>query len=181
MCVWLYVNVNVHVHESCCTVWALNPTTLFAFDAPSCGLQAASLTDNPLLPAMLLLLKMKVDACWHVALHILFTYPASTVFAQSHSLRSLFSWNCLVPSGYCFRGAKKRKTMKLSRDLSNLVVFYSVASQECLNEGETPNLWYMHTYEQFFFLENIYSCLTHVSLQVLQVTSCHSARPELNL
>ncbi|KAK2847396.1 hypothetical protein Q5P01_010395 [Channa striata] len=36
------------------------------------------------------------------------------------------------------RGARKRKTMKLSRDLSNLVVFTnSVASQECLNEG-TP-------------------------------------------
>ncbi|XP_029922478.1 1-phosphatidylinositol 4,5-bisphosphate phosphodiesterase eta-1 isoform X2 [Myripristis murdjan] len=36
------------------------------------------------------------------------------------------------------RAGKKRKTMKLSRDLSNLVVFTnSVASQECLNEG-TP-------------------------------------------
>uniref|UniRef100_A0A3P8PBW2 Phosphoinositide phospholipase C n=1 Tax=Astatotilapia calliptera TaxID=8154 RepID=A0A3P8PBW2_ASTCA len=35
--------------------------------------------------------------------------------------------------GQCLR---KRKTMKLSRDLSNLVVFTnSVASQECLNEG----------------------------------------------
>ncbi|XP_068615998.1 1-phosphatidylinositol 4,5-bisphosphate phosphodiesterase eta-1-like, partial [Brachionichthys hirsutus] len=34
------------------------------------------------------------------------------------------------------RGGRKRKTMKLSRDLSNLVVFTnSVASQECLNEG----------------------------------------------
>ncbi|KAM6933695.1 1-phosphatidylinositol 4,5-bisphosphate phosphodiesterase eta-1 isoform 3-T3 [Xenentodon cancila] len=37
------------------------------------------------------------------------------------------------------RGGRKRKTMKLSRDLSNLVVFTnSVASQECLNEG-TPS------------------------------------------
>ncbi|XP_035478412.1 1-phosphatidylinositol 4,5-bisphosphate phosphodiesterase eta-1 isoform X3 [Scophthalmus maximus] len=36
------------------------------------------------------------------------------------------------------RGGRKRKTMKLSRDLSNLVVFTnSIASQECLNEG-TP-------------------------------------------
>nr|XP_033953909.1 1-phosphatidylinositol 4,5-bisphosphate phosphodiesterase eta-1 isoform X1 [Pseudochaenichthys georgianus] len=36
------------------------------------------------------------------------------------------------------RGGRKRKTMKLSRDLSNLVVFTnSVASQECLNQG-TP-------------------------------------------
>uniref|UniRef100_A0A1A8M8Z6 Phosphoinositide phospholipase C n=1 Tax=Nothobranchius pienaari TaxID=704102 RepID=A0A1A8M8Z6_9TELE len=36
------------------------------------------------------------------------------------------------------RCGRKRKTMKLSRDLSNLVVFTnSVASQECLNEG-TP-------------------------------------------
>uniref|UniRef100_A0A3Q2QCD8 Phosphoinositide phospholipase C n=1 Tax=Fundulus heteroclitus TaxID=8078 RepID=A0A3Q2QCD8_FUNHE len=36
------------------------------------------------------------------------------------------------------RGGRKRKTIKLSRDLSNLVVFTnSVASQECLNEG-TP-------------------------------------------
>uniref|UniRef100_A0A3Q3QR63 Phosphoinositide phospholipase C n=1 Tax=Monopterus albus TaxID=43700 RepID=A0A3Q3QR63_MONAL len=34
-------------------------------------------------------------------------------------------------------GGRKRKTMKLSRDLSNLVVFTnSVASQECLNEGD---------------------------------------------
>ncbi|XP_068173285.1 1-phosphatidylinositol 4,5-bisphosphate phosphodiesterase eta-1 [Antennarius striatus] len=34
------------------------------------------------------------------------------------------------------RGGRKRKTIKLSRDLSNLVVFTnSVASQECLNEG----------------------------------------------
>ncbi|XP_029026990.1 1-phosphatidylinositol 4,5-bisphosphate phosphodiesterase eta-1 isoform X2 [Betta splendens] len=39
--------------------------------------------------------------------------------------------------GQFSRGGRKRKTMKLSRDLSNLVVFYSVASQECLNEG-TP-------------------------------------------
>ncbi|KAK5603454.1 1-phosphatidylinositol 4,5-bisphosphate phosphodiesterase eta-1 [Crenichthys baileyi] len=36
------------------------------------------------------------------------------------------------------RGGRKRKTIKLSRDLSNLVIFTnSVASQECLNEG-TP-------------------------------------------
>ncbi|XP_047247734.1 1-phosphatidylinositol 4,5-bisphosphate phosphodiesterase eta-1 isoform X3 [Girardinichthys multiradiatus] len=34
------------------------------------------------------------------------------------------------------RGGRKRKTIKLSRDLSNLVIFTnSVASQECLNEG----------------------------------------------
>lgn len=34
------------------------------------------------------------------------------------------------------RGGRKRKTMKLSRDLSNLVVFTnSVASQECLTDG----------------------------------------------
>ncbi|XP_054462090.1 1-phosphatidylinositol 4,5-bisphosphate phosphodiesterase eta-1 [Anoplopoma fimbria] len=40
--------------------------------------------------------------------------------------------------GQFIRGGRKRKTMKLSRDLSNLVVFTnSVASQECLNEG-TP-------------------------------------------
>nr|XP_057935490.1 1-phosphatidylinositol 4,5-bisphosphate phosphodiesterase eta-1 isoform X2 [Doryrhamphus excisus] len=40
--------------------------------------------------------------------------------------------------GQFYRGGRKRKTMKLSRDLSNLVVFTnSVASQECLNEG-TP-------------------------------------------
>ncbi|XP_034723097.1 1-phosphatidylinositol 4,5-bisphosphate phosphodiesterase eta-1 isoform X2 [Etheostoma cragini] len=40
--------------------------------------------------------------------------------------------------GQLNRGGRKRKTMKLSRDLSNLVVFTnSVASQECLNEG-TP-------------------------------------------
>nr|XP_046245310.1 1-phosphatidylinositol 4,5-bisphosphate phosphodiesterase eta-1 isoform X2 [Scatophagus argus] len=38
--------------------------------------------------------------------------------------------------GQLNRGGRKRKTMKLSRDLSNLVVFTnSVASQECLNEG----------------------------------------------
>ncbi|CAL9684088.1 unnamed protein product [Knipowitschia caucasica] len=41
-------------------------------------------------------------------------------------------------SGQINRYGRKRKTMKLSRDLSNLVVFTnSVASQECLNEG-TP-------------------------------------------
>uniref|UniRef100_A0A672GCE7 Phosphoinositide phospholipase C n=1 Tax=Salarias fasciatus TaxID=181472 RepID=A0A672GCE7_SALFA len=40
--------------------------------------------------------------------------------------------------GQINRGGRKRKTMKLSRDLSNMVVFTnSVASQECLNEG-TP-------------------------------------------
>lgn len=43
----------------------------------------------------------------------------------------------LLSSGNCCRGGRKRKTMKLSRDLSNLVVFTnSVASQECLNEGK---------------------------------------------
>ncbi|XP_024132894.1 1-phosphatidylinositol 4,5-bisphosphate phosphodiesterase eta-1 isoform X1 [Oryzias melastigma] len=41
-------------------------------------------------------------------------------------------------AGQFNRGGRKRKTMKLSRDLSNVVVFTnSVASQECLNEG-TP-------------------------------------------
>ncbi|XP_034024968.1 1-phosphatidylinositol 4,5-bisphosphate phosphodiesterase eta-1-like isoform X2 [Thalassophryne amazonica] len=41
-------------------------------------------------------------------------------------------------AGQYNRVGRKRKTMKLSRDLSNLVVFTnSVASQECLNEG-TP-------------------------------------------
>ncbi|XP_072320269.1 1-phosphatidylinositol 4,5-bisphosphate phosphodiesterase eta-1-like isoform X2 [Eucyclogobius newberryi] len=50
---------------------------------------------------------------------------------------------CQEPSGRDAGGqfnryGRKRKTMKLSRDLSNLVVFTnSVASQECLNEG-TP-------------------------------------------
>ncbi|KAM3874670.1 1-phosphatidylinositol 4,5-bisphosphate phosphodiesterase eta-1 [Diretmus argenteus] len=40
--------------------------------------------------------------------------------------------------GQLHRGGRKRRTMKLSRDLSELVVFTnSVASQECLNEG-TP-------------------------------------------
>ncbi|KAM9317815.1 1-phosphatidylinositol 4,5-bisphosphate phosphodiesterase eta-1 [Pholidichthys leucotaenia] len=40
--------------------------------------------------------------------------------------------------GQLNRAGRKRKTMKLSRDLSNLVVFTnSVASQECLNDG-TP-------------------------------------------
>ncbi|CAN9510950.1 unnamed protein product [Ophioblennius macclurei] len=40
--------------------------------------------------------------------------------------------------GQINRSGRKRKTMKLSRDLSNMVVFTnSVASQECLNEG-TP-------------------------------------------
>lgn len=64
----------------------------------------------------------------------------------SHSLSSIVSCNCLLSSGNCFRGGKKRKTMKLSRDLSNLVVFTnSVASQECLNQGETPKLCHLHT------------------------------------
>lgn len=58
---------------------------------------------------------------------------------------------CSLPSSHllfsdnCFRGGRKRKTMKLSRDLSNLVVFTnSVASQECLNEGKLPWLWLFH-------------------------------------
>lgn len=47
----------------------------------------------------------------------------------------------------CCRGGRKRKTMKLSRDLSNLVVFTnSVASQECLNEGKT--LTHLPKYKQ---------------------------------
>lgn len=38
--------------------------------------------------------------------------------------------------------------MKLSRDLSNLVVFTnSVASQECLNEGKTLTLWHLHKHK----------------------------------
>lgn len=46
------------------------------------------------------------------------------------------SHNPLLPV-CCFRGGRKRKTMKLSRDLSNLVVFTnSVASQECLTDGK---------------------------------------------
>lgn len=139
------MRLRAFVHERhcvCrCTAWASVPTKIFAFDAPSCGLQAASLTDNPLSPAMLLLLKMKgVDECWH-AVQRLLTLTLVYVHNLTHSALS-FSCNCLLPSGCCFRGARKRKTMKLSRDLSNLVVFYSVASQECLNEGETPNLWY---------------------------------------
>lgn len=49
------------------------PIKLFAFDALSCGLQAASLMDRPLLPAMfwpLLILKW-VDECTYVILFLL--------------------------------------------------------------------------------------------------------------
>ena len=47
------------------------------------------------------------------------------------------------------RGGRKRKTMKLSRDLSNLVVFTnSVASQECLNEGESTKQCHRSTHKQ---------------------------------
>lgn len=67
--------------------------------------------------------------------------PVPHVLTCSHSRSSVLSCNCLLSSGIRFlRGGRKRKTMKLSRDLSNLVVFTnSVASQECLNEGETAN------------------------------------------
>nr|XP_021323529.1 1-phosphatidylinositol 4,5-bisphosphate phosphodiesterase eta-1 isoform X3 [Danio rerio] len=46
------------------------------------------------------------------------------------------------PSGGQFnRGGRRRKTIKLSRDLSDLVVFTnSVASQECLDEGSPCNV-----------------------------------------
>ncbi|XP_042599736.1 1-phosphatidylinositol 4,5-bisphosphate phosphodiesterase eta-1 isoform X1 [Cyprinus carpio] len=46
------------------------------------------------------------------------------------------------PSGGQFnRGGRRRKTIKLSRDLSDLVVFTnSVASQECLDEGSPYNV-----------------------------------------
>lgn len=80
--------------------------------------------------------------------------------------------------------------MKLSRDLSNLVVFTnSVASQECLNEGERPKQssgTFTHTQTNShiainLYLEDIFACLTLVSLQVLQVTFFHSARPEPSL
>lgn len=76
------------------------------------------------------------------------------------------SHNLLCPflqlsSGNCCRGGRKRKTMKLSRDLSNLVVFTnSVASQECLNEGETLKLWHLHTHKQIGLLQ--YFLLRHL-------------------
>lgn len=39
---------------------------------------------------------------------------------------------------FVYRGGRRRKTIKLSRDLSDLVVFTnSVVSQECLDEGKT--------------------------------------------
>lgn len=45
--------------------------------------------------------------------------------------------NCLYFAVSLCRGGRRRKTIKLSRDLSDLVVFTnSVASQECLDEGE---------------------------------------------
>lgn len=48
-------------------------------------------------------------------------------------------------SACCFRGGRKRKTMKLSRDLSNLVVFTnSVASQECLTDGKSLIIQHVH-------------------------------------
>lgn len=57
------------------------------------------------------------------------------------SISSLHSCICLLSSVNHFRGGRRRKTMKLSRDLSNLVVFTnSVASQECLNEGNVEGL-----------------------------------------
>lgn len=69
--------------------------------------------------------------------------------------------------------------MKLSRDLSNLVVFTnSVASQECLNDGLT------HAHSKKYMLEQILCivlCLRNVSLQVLQVMSCPLVRPEPSL
>lgn len=69
--------------------------------------------------------------CTPHSLHSLLYLPPISIDEVTHNF-------VFCPFG--FRGARKRKTMKLSRDLSNLVVFTnSVASQECLNEGETPN------------------------------------------
>lgn len=88
--------------------------------------------------------------------------------------------------GNCLRGGRKRKTMKLSRDLSNLVVFTnSVASQECLNEGKNKTLDTSTIENQQLlcplWLGDAFSCLTRVCPQVLLLTFCLSARPEPNL
>ncbi|CAL8346916.1 unnamed protein product [Arctogadus glacialis] len=60
----------------------------------------------------------------------------------SHSKTDMYAWvlqsGCRCVEGEPALGGRKRKTMKLSRDLSDLVVFTnSMASQECLDEG-TP-------------------------------------------
>lgn len=45
---------------------------------------------------------------------------------------------------FACRGGRRRKTIKLSRDLSDLVVFTnSVVSQECLDEGKTHFLFFL--------------------------------------
>ncbi|XP_061915967.1 1-phosphatidylinositol 4,5-bisphosphate phosphodiesterase eta-1 isoform X3 [Entelurus aequoreus] len=59
------------------------------------------------------------------------------------------------------RGGRKRKTMKLSRDLSNLVVFTnSVASQECLNEGESQHLPDNSDARNFKVFNTLHPCLS---------------------
>lgn len=69
--------------------------------------------------------------------------------------------------------------MKLSRDLSNLVVFTnSVASQECLNEGAKKTLASSNIVPLQFQISFLETCLVRVCLQVRRATSCHSARPE---
>lgn len=58
-----------------------------------------------------------------------------TVCVSMYILISFFMCVCVC------RGGRRRKTIKLSRDLSDLVIFTnSVVSQECLDEGES-----MHT------------------------------------
>lgn len=95
------------------------------------------LIGNPLCPAMFLHCNW-VNECLCVLHHI-------------YLFISLPTWlhSTCVLSCNAFRGGRKRKTMKLSRDLSNLVVFTnSVASQECLNEGETWRLWQLIPHTQ---------------------------------
>lgn len=101
------------------------------------------------------------------------TRPAWWVFTWAHLCSFL---------GIYFRGGRKRKTIKLSRDLSNLVVFTnSVASQECLNEGEMPKL--THTQTRLFMSGSYFmpTLWVYFYFQVLQVMFCRSVRTERNL
>lgn len=110
--------------------------------------------------------------CVHIHTHTVHIY-----IYKRKKVKYIFSFMSFV-SAFGLRCGRKRKTMKLSRDLSNLVVFTnSVVSQECLDEGERVK-------------QSVLSSSSHTSsksalllhlLQELQETFCPLVRPELSL
>lgn len=103
---------------------------------------------------------------WVFCSHTCYSLTLEIVFRSSHTcLACSLSSSHLLFSDNCFRGGRKRKTMKLSRDLSNLVVFTnSVASQECLNEGKLPWLWLFHKHKLLCWALSLGIVFTHLTI-----------------